>query len=448
MIFQTYTAVLRRISNDSHYYNLARQSLKTLACKHTDILSSLKKTGLPCGGRLVPRICRVCMHYHKEAGSHSGQDAVEVETNYRDGLLYEDNNEMLTKKVVRKKRSKNSKNNDLHIPVLKEEVLNYLGGKPGQKLLDMTFGAGGHTKALLDSAPGCHVFALDRDPLAHKLASELAEDRPGQITPLLGRFSELPTLLAARGIQPDSLDGVLFDFGCSSMQFDQSERGFMLSKDGPLDMRMDADRLPDQPTAADVVNTLDEVDLAKIFKKYGEERRAMKIAHAIVETRSAFGRITRTKELADIVESACEGSLGTDSLGRYSHPATKIFQALRIFVNNELNELNSGLDVVHQYLKPGGICVAISFHSLEDRIVKRHFNTIDMDEEHCSSITDKIRMRNIATVYSIDELESMVIKKWEPLFKKVRQATDKETVENPRSRSAKLRAAKKLELRQ
>ncbi|XP_060560342.1 12S rRNA N4-methylcytidine methyltransferase-like [Ruditapes philippinarum] len=396
--------------------------------------------------KFAGRKCSVCKSCHSDSAGSSPNTSIDdncTETNV--DFVRESPRGHLSQKKHSKGRKKSGQNTDLHIPVLKDEVLSYLGGKSGQRLLDMTFGAGGHTKALLESGQGYHIYTLDRDPLAYKIACELAEQRPGQITPLLGRFSELPALLAAKDVSFDSLDGALFDLGSSSMQFDQSQRGFSLSMDGPLDMRMDADRLPDQPTAADVVNTLDELELAKIFKKYGEDTRSKKFAHAIVEARSAFGRITGTKELADIIQTVSGGAFGHDSLGRYSHPATKIFQALRIFVNNEMNELNNGIEVVHKFLKPGGICVAISFHSLEDRIVKRHFNTVDIDQKINMSLVQKHRLMS-RLADSKSELDSMVIRKWKRINKKVTMATDSEVEANPRSRSAKLRAAMKLEI--
>ncbi|XP_053384756.1 probable methyltransferase-like protein 15 homolog isoform X2 [Mercenaria mercenaria] len=444
MACQSYKWLLTRLLHGRHANITKRLAWRTFTSRHSGCHGDLSRNFLTRTS--VHRKCSVCWNYHNSASGDSvNADNVFVETNSDSEIPRVDTSKKTLGTKSRRPDKKSVQNTDLHIPVLKEEVLSYLGGKVSQRLVDMTFGAGGHTKALLDSAPDCHVFALDRDPLAYKIACELAEQRPGQITPLLGRFSELPTLLAARDVPAGSIDGMLFDLGSSSMQFDQSERGFSLSMDGPLDMRMDSNRLREQPTAADVVNSLDEVDLAKIFKKYGEERRAKRIAHAIAEARSAFGRITRTRELAKIVESVCVGVYGHDSLGRYSHPATKIFQALRIFVNNEMNELNSGLEVAHKFLKPRGICVAISFHSLEDRIVKRHFNTIDMDEKGNLSLVQKHRMMS-RMADTKDQLDSMVVRKWQRLNKKVTMSSEEEVEVNPRSRSAKLRAAEKLQV--
>lgn len=196
-----------------------------------------------------------------------------------------------------------------HVPVMLNEVLEHLKPKPNQVILDMTFGAGGHSTALLQSAPGIKILALDRDPTANNYAKQLQEQYPNQVTPLLGRFSELPALLAANKVDFDSIDGILFDFGCSSMQFDEADRGFAISKDGPLDMRMDKDRFPDQPTAAQVLSKIDEDDLARILKVYGEEKNAKKIARGIIEARYLFKRLETTKELADVVNAPVRRSI-------------------------------------------------------------------------------------------------------------------------------------------
>ncbi|KAK2184252.1 hypothetical protein NP493_273g00007 [Ridgeia piscesae] len=305
----------------------------------------------------------------------------------------------------------------------------------------MTFGAGGHTKALLKECPGIRVFGLDRDPLAHNLATQLASQH-SQVTPLQGRFSEVHHLLTAHGITASSVDAVLFDLGASSMQFDTPARGFSISGDGPLDMRMDSDRVESQPSAADVVNHLDESGLYKIIKKYGEEKMARSIARAIVDSRYAFGRISTTGQLAKIVSSVFESAHRQDKLMRHSHVATKTFQALRIFVNNEMNELHNGLEIAHHLLRPDtGVCVAISFHSLEDRVVKRHFQGIDMDARCNMSIVDQ--NRSSAKFYGEDVIQRVMQRRWETVRRMV-QPQPEDVEENPRARSAKLRAAVKL----
>lgn len=326
-----------------------------------------------------------------------------------------------------------------HVPVMLTQVLDHLKPQPKQTFLDMTFGAGGHSRALLESTPGIKLLALDRDPTAHGYAKQLQEEFPGQVTPLLGRFSELPGLLKSNQVAFDSLDGILFDFGCSSMQFDEAERGFAISKDGPLDMRMDKDRFPDQPTAAQVLAKIEEDDLARILKIYGEEKKAKQIARSIVEARYLFKRLETTKELADVVNAACEDEHRVDKLHRPTNVATKTFQALRIFVNNELNEINYGMILAQNFLRVGGRLVTITFHSLEDTIVKRHLMG------HVSgggANPVPLRYMNPALV-SVDqeEVKEVMTSSWMQLTKHVIVPTEQEVAENPRSRSAKLRAA-------
>lgn len=276
-----------------------------------------------------------------------------------------------------------------HTPVMLKEVLHYLDVQPGQVVLDMTFGGGGHTKAILNMVPKVTVLALDRDPTAISLAKQLAKEHSGRVKPLLGRFSELETLLSDMNINQGSIDAILLDAGCSSMQMDQAERGFAISKDGPLDMRMDGERYPDMPCAADVVNTLDQQALASILTAYGEERHARKIASAIVEARRV-NPITRTQQLASVVAGSFPSAVvyaRKDRLHRPAHVATKTFQALRIFVNDELNELHAGLRAAQAALRPGGRLCIITFHSLEDRLVKRFLQGEDLsnlDQYHFS----------------------------------------------------------------
>ncbi|XP_070931045.1 12S rRNA N(4)-cytidine methyltransferase METTL15 isoform X4 [Macaca nemestrina] len=280
----------------------------------------------------------------------------------------------------------------LHIPVMVDEVVHCLSPQKGQIFLDMTFGSGGHTKAILQKESDIVLYALDRDPTAYALAEHLSELYPKQIRAVLGQFSQAEALLTKAGVQPGTFDGVLMDLGCSSMQLDTPERGFSLRKDGPLDMRMDGGRYPDMPTAADVVNALDQPALASILRTYGEEKHARKIASAIVQARSIYP-ITRTQQLASIVAGAFPPSAiyaRKDLLQRSTHIATKTFQALRIFVNNELNELYTGLKTAQKFLRPGGRLVALSFHSLEDRIIKRFLLGISMTERFNLSVRQQV----------------------------------------------------------
>ncbi|XP_075044119.1 12S rRNA N(4)-cytidine methyltransferase METTL15 isoform X2 [Mixophyes fleayi] len=332
----------------------------------------------------------------------------------------------------------------LHLPVMVNEVISCLCPKEGQTILDMTFGAGGHTTSILKQAPNIKVLALDRDPAAYSIAQRLSNCDGYHIQPLLGRFSECENLLLSAGVEPGTLDGVLIDAGCSSMQFDTPERGFALSKDGPLDMRMDHDRYPDMPTAADVVNALDQQALASILKTYGEEKHAKKIASAIVQARSIYP-ITRTQQLASIV-AGVSLYYRKDLLQRPAHTATKTFQALRIFVNDELNELYTGLQTAQKFLRNGGRLVALSFHSLEDRIVKRFLHGINMEEKPNLSVRQKIRQGQKEFSELDDEEFTMPQSNltWNIVQRKVLTPNYHDVLENPRGRSAKLRTAIKL----
>ncbi|XP_006780324.1 probable methyltransferase-like protein 15 isoform X1 [Neolamprologus brichardi] len=325
-----------------------------------------------------------------------------------------------------------------HTPVMLKEVLQYLDIQPAQVVLDMTFGGGGHTKAILSTVPEVTVLALDRDPTAISLAQQLAKEHFGRVKPMLGRFSELEDLLSNMNAKPGSIDAVLLDAGCSSMQMDEAERGFSLSKDGPLDMRMDGDRYPDMPCAADVVNTLDQQALASILTAYGEERHARKIASAIVEARRV-SPITRTQQLASVVAGSFPPAVlyaRKDRLNRPAHMATKTFQALRIFVNDELNELHAGLCAAQTLLKPSGRLCVITFHSLEDRLVKRFLRGDDLSNlDHFSQRKQGTKKENLSHEKSDGSLY------WLPLQRKVITPEKDDVKENPRGRSSKLRAA-------
>ncbi|XP_041464550.1 12S rRNA N4-methylcytidine methyltransferase-like [Lytechinus variegatus] len=299
----------------------------------------------------------------------------------------------------------------------------------------MTFGGGGHTQELIKSAPGIKVYGLDRDPFAYELAEKLSLHYRGQLCPLLGKFSEVKDLLSEKDIS--DVDGILIDAGCSSLQFDTPERGFSISQDGPLDMRMDANRIPSQPTAADVVNSLDHATLTQILRTYGEESKAKRIAEAIIDYRANFRIFSSTSELATVV--ACchthrDAKSNRDKLGRHAHTATKTFQALRIFVNNELNELAMAMESAWDLLKPGGKLAVLTFHSLEDRVVKR-----SLQGRHVSERGNSLRQKRMM-VSSADS----GIQKWEIVKRKELTAGDEEISLNPRARSAKLRTAIKL----
>ncbi|XP_052416728.1 probable methyltransferase-like protein 15 isoform X2 [Carassius gibelio] len=338
-----------------------------------------------------------------------------------------------------------------HTPVMVKEVLKFLDIKPGQVVLDLTFGAGGHSKAILQSVPSVTVVAADRDPTAFQMAQRLAEEYTGQVKPVLGRFSELNNLLPALGLGPGGVDAALLDAGCSSMQMDSAERGFSLSKDGPLDMRMDGDRYPDMPCAADVVNALDQQALASVLAAYGEERHTRKIAAAIAQARSIYP-IGRTLQLASIVAGAFPVSAlyaRRDRLQRPSHVATKTFQALRIFVNDELNELHAGLRVAQTLLRPKGRLCVLTFHSLEDRLTKRFLRGEDLSAPPRRSLRQRAKARlelegeeHEEEEENEEEEKGRESKYWVSL-KKVIKPSEEEVQENPRARSAKLRTTVK-----
>jgi len=245
-----------------------------------------------------------------------------------------------------------------HVPVLLFQVLRVLAPRADENFIDATFGAGGYTRALLSA--GARVLALDRDPAAITRAQELADEHSGRLHVAQGRFSELDEIASGQGFAPD---GVVLDVGVSSMQLDDATRGFSFQHDGPLDMRMSGQG----PTAADVVNTLDERELAQILSRLGEEKRARAIAKRIVAAR-AEAPVQTTGRLARIVEEVLGAKRG-DRI----HPATRTFQGLRLYVNDELGELAAALGASERLLREGGRLAVVSFHSLEDRIVKRFF---------------------------------------------------------------------------
>ncbi|MBF0454055.1 MAG: 16S rRNA (cytosine(1402)-N(4))-methyltransferase RsmH [Magnetococcales bacterium] len=252
-----------------------------------------------------------------------------------------------------------------HISVLAAEVLAGLAPKPGGTYVDATFGAGGHCRALLDALDGSgRVLALDRDPDAIIRGEALQKVYPDQLTILHAPFADLGQALTSWGVE--RVDGILFDLGVSSFQLDQPGRGFSFRFDGPLDMRMDHSRQSGCQTAADLVNTLNDRELADLFFRFGEESRSRKIARAITMDRKKTP-FTTTAQLAQLAERVIPNRK------RGIHPATKIFQALRIAVNGELDQLQQGLEAAMTALAVGGVLVVISFHSLEDRIVKQSF---------------------------------------------------------------------------
>ncbi len=241
-----------------------------------------------------------------------------------------------------------------HVPVLVGEVVAALAVEPGQTHVDGTFGAGGYSRKLLEQ--GARVFAFDRDPDAISEGEALAASSGGRLTLVPDRFSRMRQALSDRGVE--AVDGVTLDIGVSSMQLDRAERGFSFQADGPLDMRM----AQAGESAADFLNNASEEKIADVIFRYGEEPKSRRIARFIVAARP----IERTGQLADIVRTA----LGWHQ-GMKKDPATRTFQAIRIHLNEELQELEGGLEAAEQVLKPGGRLAVVTFHSLEDRLVKR-----------------------------------------------------------------------------
>jgi 16S rRNA (cytosine1402-N4)-methyltransferase len=310
----------------------------------------------------------------------------------------------------------------LHVPVLLKEVLEHLRPGPGGRYLDGTLGLGGHTRAILEAAgPGAEVLGLDRDAQALELARERLAPYGDAVQFALCRFSRLDEPLAELGW--DGLDGALIDIGVSSLQLDDPARGFSFMEDGPLDMRMGlADGLA--PASA-IVNGASLERLKQIIGRFGEEPQGGRIARAIVEARQR-GPIRTTRELAVIVENAYPAKLRATAR---NHPATRTFQALRMEVNRELDELQEFLDRILPVLKPGARVAVISFHSLEDRIVKRAFKR---EASGCLCPPEQV----VCICGHVPQLRIVTAK---PVV-----ATADEVAANPRARSAKLRVAEKL----
>jgi len=299
-----------------------------------------------------------------------------------------------------------------------QEVLEALAPRDGGRYIDGTFGAGGYTRALLEAAD-CSVAAIDRDPEAVARGTEMARLYGQRLTVLHGRFGEMQALLQGAGIAgAGTIDGVVFDLGVSSPQIDDADRGFSFRFDGPLDMRMGQAG----PTAADIVNTLDERSLADVIFQLGEERRARQVARAIVAARRQ-APLARTAELAAIVRTAVPPA--KDGLD----PATRTFMALRLYVNDELGELDRGLTAAEAMLKPGGRLAVVSFHSLEDRQVKAFLAARTGGSDRGS------RHRPAVAVPAAS---------FRLLQRRAMRPTEDETRSNPRARSARLRAAERI----
>jgi 16S rRNA (cytosine1402-N4)-methyltransferase len=304
-----------------------------------------------------------------------------------------------------------------HIPVMLKEVLEWLKPKSGGTYVDGTFGRGGYSQAILDTE-NTTVYGIDRDETAIATGHELQAHYQDRLQLLHGRFSDMDSLLAGQGVS--RVDGVVLDIGVSSPQIDDAQRGFSFRKDGPLDMRMGQTG----KSAADAVNTLPEKELADIVFNFGEERFARRVAKAIIEARMEKP-ITRTGQLATIIRAVVPFS--KDGLD----PATRSFQALRIYVNQELDELSSGLTAAEQLLKKGGLLVVVSFHSIEDRIVKNFMR------EHSAGKFNVSRHLPMPVNESKPGLRILTPKPISP--------SPEEIARNPRAASARLRVAQKID---
>jgi 16S rRNA (cytosine1402-N4)-methyltransferase len=306
-----------------------------------------------------------------------------------------------------------------HLSVLPDEVIRFLEPSDGKTYLDGTLGGGGHSALILEKAPGAFLIGIDRDQAALDAAAERLAAYGGRFRLLHGDFADVAKHLGNLGIA--ALDGFILDLGVSSHQLDTRERGFSFQQDAPLDMRMDTDS---GETAADLVNELQEAELERIIGEYGEERWAKRIASFIVRERTE-SPITTTFRLVDIIKGAVPKAKWDERI----HPATRTFQALRIAVNSELESLERGMRAALDLLKPGGRGVIISFHSLEDRIVKHIFR------EYAEGCTCPRQM----PVCVCGKQPRVKILTGRPVT-----AAEAETDENPRARSAKLRAVEKL----
>ena len=312
-----------------------------------------------------------------------------------------------------------------HTPVMLREVLDVLAPRDGAIYVDGTFGAGGYAAAILDAAD-CTVWGIDRDAEALAAGKALATAYQNRLSLVEGRFGTMDRLLGTRGVT--AVDGIALDLGVSSMQLDQPERGFSFSADGPLDMRMEP--AGSGPSAADVVNSLSEAELADIIHRYGEERRARQVARAIVTARHEQP-IARTGQLAAIVRKAVK-QRPTKGEKRID-PATRTFQALRIYVNDEIGEIGRGLGAAERLLAPGGCLAVVAFHSLEDRAVK-HFlrersGEMPRRSRHLPEAPDPAP--RAAT--------------FQPLHRGTCRPSRAECAANARARSARMRAARRTE---
>jgi 16S rRNA (cytosine1402-N4)-methyltransferase len=307
---------------------------------------------------------------------------------------------------------------EIHTPVMLREVVAALAPRDGGVYVDGTFGRGGYSEAIL-AAAATTVFGIDRDPDAVTFGTELGRRYGGRLRVLRGRFGDMRQLMRDAGVT--RVDGVALDLGVSSAQLDEAARGFSFRAEGPLDMRMGLDG----ESAADLVNEAPEGELARIIRDYGDERQARRIARAIVQAR-AERRLTTTTDLADIVRRVVHAKPGSID------PATRTFMAIRIHVNDELGELQRGLEAAELMLRPGGRLCVVSFHSLEDRIVKTFLTDRTGRTPRGSRHVPDLPGSGPAPTFNLVERGAVA-------------ASDDEARENPRARSAKMRAAERTD---
>ncbi len=304
-----------------------------------------------------------------------------------------------------------------HKPVMLNEMLDWLAPKEGGIYVDGTFGAGGYSRAILKTA-NCKVYAIDRDPSTKRFAELLEKEFPNRFVWILGNFADMCELLASHGV--NNVDGIVLDLGVSSMQLDIAERGFSFRNDGALDMRMSSEGI----SAADVIASAGIDELADIFYYYGEEKAARRVARAIDVARKTQP-ITRTLQLAEIIRGAIPSKQGK------THPATRSFQGLRIYINQEFDAIESALFAAEKLLGASGKLIVVSFHSLEDRIVKRFTHSrcgkLGEHSRHVPELRDKFRKNAV-------NAPSFFLPKPEK-----RTANEKELKINPRARSATMR---------
>lgn len=343
------------------------------------------------------------------------------------------------------------------------EVIGALQPSHGRVFLDMTFGDGGHTRQLLDSSKDISIITLDRDPASYALACDLKNQYgDNRIIPLLGKFSDAPGLLKKIGVREGSLDGIIIETGHSRLQSEDPTRGFDLNRDSPLDLRMDGNRFPSTPTGADVLNSLGSYELSQLFKIYGREKQALKLARTIIDARFMLHSINTTKELYQVIATVSNDVAGLDvDAIKAGASAARVLKSLRSFVNNEYNELQYALTKMRNFLKldprvrkiesiakvessdqldelKGGKMIVISHGLIEDSIVKNIFTLSTCDSgDNLYTQLPYSQLHEPTT----KEVEAAKEKSWLPLQKYVRFAVEEEVVTNPSAGDARLRQA-------